>query len=63
MNIAQRLPDGGLTTQGEAWLDTALRLPTTPRSLNFVKDDFIITVTGDLAVDELLAIADQLVFE
>lgn len=52
-----------LSTQDEAWLDTGLGLPTTPRSLNFVRDDFIITVTGDLAVDELLAIADQLVFE
>jgi hypothetical protein len=52
-----------LPSYGEAWLDTSVGLPTTPRSLNFVKDDLIITVTGELSVDELLAIADQLLFE
>lgn len=52
-----------LPTYGEAWLDTGIGLPTTPRGLNFVKDNFIITVTGELSVDELLAIADQLLFE
>ena len=52
-----------LPTQVEAWLDMGLGLPTTPRSLNFVKDNFIITVTGELSADELLAIADQLVFD
>ncbi|MBK7895126.1 MAG: hypothetical protein IPJ90_09640 [Anaerolineaceae bacterium] len=52
-----------LPSYGEAWLDTDVGLPTSPRSLNFVKDDFIITVTGELSVDELLVIADQLLFE
>lgn len=52
-----------LPTYGEAWLDTGIGLPTTPRGLNFVKDDFIITVTGEPSVDELLAIADQILFE
>lgn len=52
-----------LPNYGEAWLDTEVGLPTTSRSLNFVKDDFIITVTGDVTTDELLAIAEQLLFE
>lgn len=52
-----------LPSYGEAWLDTGVGLPTTPRSLNFVKDDFIITVTGELSTDELLTIADQLAFD
>ena len=65
--LEQTISFGGrsvtLPTQGEAWLDTGIGLPTTPRGLNFVKDDFIITVTGELSVDELLTIADQIVFE
>ena len=65
--LEQTISFGGrsvmLPTYGEAWLDTGIGLPTTPRGLNFVKDDFIITVTGELSVDELLAIADQLLFE
>ncbi|MEZ4591643.1 MAG: hypothetical protein R3D55_10965 [Chloroflexota bacterium] len=52
-----------LPTYGEAWLDTGIGLPTTPRGLNFVKDDFIITVAGELSADELLTIADQLAFD
>lgn len=52
-----------LPSYGEAWLDTGIGLPTTPRGLNFVQDDFIITVAGELSVDELLTIADQLLFE
>ncbi|WP_420641066.1 hypothetical protein [Candidatus Leptofilum sp.] len=52
-----------LPTQGEAWLDMGLGLPTTPRSLNFVKDGFIITVTGDVNREELISVADQLVLE
>ena len=65
--LEQTISFGGrsvmLPTYGEAWLDTGIGLPTTPRGLNFVKDDFIITVTGELSVDELLTIADQIVFE
>lgn len=65
--LEQTISFGGrsvmLPTYGEAWLDTGIGLPTTPRGLNFVKDDFIITVTGELSVDKLLTIADQIVFE
>ena len=52
-----------LATEGEAWLNRSLGLPTTPYELNFVKNNFIITLTGDVAAETLLSMADQLVFE
>lgn len=52
-----------LGTQGEVWLDTNVNLDETPNNINFIKDNLIITVTGNVAVEELLSIADELVFE
>ena len=52
-----------LKTQGEAWLDQNVDLDETPSSINFIKDNLIITVTGNVAVEELLSIADELIYK
>jgi hypothetical protein len=52
-----------LESQGEAWLDKNVNLDETPYNINFIKDNLIITVTGNVPMEELLSIADELVYE
>lgn len=51
--------DNGL----EVWLDANIDSDVTPNAVNFINDDLIITLAGDISLERLQALANQVVIE
>jgi hypothetical protein len=66
---AQRIPvsfSGNiikLDNEIEAWMDLQIESETTPRAINYIEGDFIITVTGNVPENQLKELAAQVVLK